>query len=417
MNLLRLAVARLARAALLAIGVVLVLFLILETHVTGDPALRMAGKRPSPATLGQARVRLGFFKSFQANAVRLQLHGPATRLYLQSSGTSLRLTDLAGTELGQIDLGQRNLAESKALFEQWSIGPELSLQFTLLTDGEQAAAGLTAALAGSRLALDSRISTDLGWAQTRPGWQRFFHQSWRLLRFDFGRSMDGQSIAHELKSRGLRSLALTVPALFFSTLLAISAALLSISLRGSFDRRLASLATVGMSISSLAWILFLRAALVSQLGWFPAGGWNPPFVSYLALPILIWVVLAFSPDFLLYRTLFKLEQQRPHVLTARAKGLGAPRLQCLHILRSAAVPVLSQIVLAVPFLVLGSLLLERVFVIPGLGNYLIDAAISGDAAVMRAITFLIALLYILSQWCGDIVAAWADPRLARSWSR
>jgi peptide/nickel transport system permease protein len=414
MSLLRLAVVRLAHAGLLALGVVLVLFLILESGLTGDPAMRMAGRRPSPSTLGEARVRLGYFESFEASAVRLQLSGPRARVYLQSIGSVLQISDSQGSELARIDLAGRDLQQSQAAIEKLYLGSDLSLIYTLLADGKLPARGLTDALADSRLALDSLISSDLGWAKVRPGWQRFLHQCGSLLRFDFGRSMDGQRISHELKSRGLRSLALTVPALFFSTLLAIGMALWSTSLRGGFDRRLATLATLGMSVSALAWILFLRAGLVGRLGWFPAGGWNPPFLSYLVLPILIWILLAFSPDFLLYRTLFQRERKRPHVLTARAKGVGAPRLQFTHILRSAAVPVLAQIVLAVPFLVLGSVLLERVFVIPGLGNYLVDAAISGDASVLRAITFLIAILYILSQWFGDLLAAWADPRLARS---
>ena len=92
------------------------------------------------------------------------------------------------------------------------------------------------------------------------------------------------------------------------------------------------------------------------------------------------------------------------------RGLAPRELWLRHVLRSASAGLLAHFVLALPFLVLGSLILEQIFVVPGLGAYLVDAARNADAAVLRAATFLLALIYLVAQETGDFLSSRLDPR-------
>lgn len=408
-DLLRFGLTRLVHAFGLAVSVVLLLFLILESGVAGDPALRMAGEHSSPERLADARLQLGFFESWQAEVLHLELSGPPARYYLHFPDPSeLEFQDVKRRVLQTYDLESMTIADlQKALAEHGADATTAEGVDAAATG----AAGIGHALQGMAIPLQSNRSTALPWAAPRPAWKRFFQQTSRMLQFDFGRSADGQLIADELRSRGMRSLALTAPAFLLGTALAILAALFAGS--GRWGRRLASFCVVGMAVSSLAWVLFLRNLFAAQLGWFPVAGWQPPLWKHIALPVLIWVLLYFFPTFLVFRQMFGSSRDHDHYLTARAKGTAGLPLVWNHVARPASAPMISQIVLVLPFLVTGSLLLERIFVIPGLGSYTVDAALTGDAAVLRACTFLIALMYLLCQWLGDWLTAISDPRTRR----
>ena len=104
------------------------------------------------------------------------------------------------------------------------------------------------------------------------------------------------------------------------------------------------------------------------LKWFPISGFDPDasvIARFLALPVLIGLVAGFGADVRLYRTIFIEEMNRDYVRTARAKGCGDARVMLRHVLRNALIPILTNIVVAIPFLFTGALLLESFFGIPG----------------------------------------------------
>ena len=128
---------------------------------------------------------------------------------------------------------------------------------------------------------------------------------------------------------------------------------------------------------------------------------------------MIWAFLATWPDFQVFRAVLGEAASAPHVQAARARGIGEGSIWRRHVLQSASAALVAYAVLALPFLVLGSLILEQIFVVPGLGSYLVDAARTADAAVLRAITFLLALLYLVIQLLGDWIAGRLDPRFRK----
>ncbi len=241
------------------------------------------------------------------------------------------------------------------------------------------------------------------WAEEASTLSRFLLQTKNLFSFEFGENRYGRSIGDTLKHRGLVSAQLALPAFALSTLLAIGLAIWAVARGVATERRVLIFATLVMSISAVVWILLLRHVFATQLDWFPLRGLSP-------LPVLIWVTLAVWPDWLLYRAIVSIESQRPHMQAARARGIPTRTIWMKHLLPNILPPILTQVALALPFLFLGSLLLERAFDIPGLGGFIVQAIGDHDHASLRAVTFLAALGYLFASWMADTTATLADPR-------
>jgi len=115
-----------------------------------------------------------------------------------------------------------------------------------------------------------------------------------------------------------------------------------------------------------------------------------------------------------YRTVFIEETGRDYVRTARAKGCGDGRIMANHVLGNAMIPILTRVVVSIPFLFTGSLLLESFFGIPGLGSLTVDAIHGNDFATLRAMVYIGALLFIAAQIATDIAYTFVDPRVRLS---
>ena len=404
------ALRRLATALSLVVGVSLVLFLIFDSGVLGDPSLREAGRYPSLAALGESRLRLGMYARFQAASLHLELEGPEQRFVLAAEGDRLVWSNPRSGWSLALDAGELTVGEFVARSEleaPWRLRGRAE-------DPALPATGLAAALRGVRANLDSGRPLDLPWAEPVAPLPRFLKQMGALLRFDLGRTARGEPIVSQLWTRGRRSLALAAPAFLLATLLAVTLALWTAARRGWLDRGLSFLAVLAMSLPSLAYILFLQRWLAADLGWFPVHGWQPPYLLHLALPVLIWILVSLPFEWRFYRTVMLEEVSKGYVQSARARGLSAASVLRRHVLPNALLPLLTQVIVALPFLVLGSLLLERFFGIPGLGGWTVEAVFDGDQQVLRAIAFVFALLYLAAQWITDLAYLAVDPRLRRS---
>ncbi len=241
----------------------------------------------------------------------------------------------------------------------------------------------------------------------------------RMLTFDFGRSdADDSPIARRLLAGAGPSLSLTVPLFVVGLLVGVVAALFVAFFRETYiDRSVLVLCMLTMSIAGLLYIIGGQYLVGMLLKWFPISGFDPnPAVAgrFLALPVLIGVVAGFGADVRLYRTIFIEEMNRDYVRTARAKGCGDARVMVRHVLRNALIPILTTIVLAIPFLFTGALLLESFFGIPGLGSLTVEAIQSNDFSTLRTMVYLGALLFIVGQLLTDFSYALADPRIRLS---
>ncbi len=130
--------------------------------------------------------------------------------------------------------------------------------------------------------------------------------------------------------------------------------------------------------------------------------------------MLIGLITGFGADARFFRTVFVEEMNRDYVRTARAKGAGDARVMVRHVLRNALIPILTNVVVAIPFLFMGALLLESFFGIPGLGSITVDAIRSNDFSTLRTMVYLGALLFVVGQLLTDVSYALVDPRVRLS---
>jgi peptide/nickel transport system permease protein len=234
--------------------------------------------------------------------------------------------------------------------------------------------------------------------------------------FDFGRSWSTkQSISQMITQGAIPSLTLSIPAFFLSTVISILFAVIVAFYRGKgIDLFIRFGCIAMMSVSSLVYILVFQKYLAYEFGLFEISGYEfgfPDVLYYITLPIIIWVVLSLGPDIRFYRTLILDEIYQDYVRTARAKGLSEKTVLLKHVLRNAMIPIVTYTVVQLPFLILGALLLESFFSIPGLGSMIITALNSSDFPVLKAIAILSATAYIIFTLVQDIMYTIVDPRV------
>lgn len=234
--------------------------------------------------------------------------------------------------------------------------------------------------------------------------------------FDFGRSWaTKQEISQMIIQGAYPSLCLTLPAFVIATVLSLIVSLVVAFYRGKgIDLFVRIMCIAGVSISALAYILFFQYFFAYKLGWFEISGFEygfPDFVPYIALPAIIFVLLSLGPDVRFFRTVILDEIYQDYVRTARAKGLSEVVVLLKHVLRNALIPIITYVVIQIPSLILGALLLENFFSIPGLGGITLNALNSSDFPVIKAMAILSSVLYIILSLVTDILYTIADPRV------
>lgn len=234
--------------------------------------------------------------------------------------------------------------------------------------------------------------------------------------FDFGRSWSTkQEIFTMIKNGAIPSLTLSLPAFVISTIFSLCISLLVAFFRGKFiDKFVVFFCVALMSISALAYILFGQWFFAYKLGLFEISGYEagfPNFIPYVILPCLIWVILGIGPDVRFYRTIILDEIYQDYVRTAKSKGLSENVILFKHVLKNAMIPIITYVVIQIPFLILGALLLESFFSIPGLGSLTLNAINASDFPVIKAMTVLSAVAFILFSVITDIMYTLVDPRV------
>ncbi len=238
----------------------------------------------------------------------------------------------------------------------------------------------------------------------------------RMLTFDFGLSdADDSPIIDRIAAGMGPSLALTVPLLFFGLVLAIPLSLLVAFFRETYiDRMGVFLCVLAMSVSMLLYIIGAQFLIGKMLRWYPISGFDPTLLMmprFLAMPLIVGLLAGVGGDVRFYRTVFLEESERDFVRTARAKGASETQIMTRHILRNALIPILTNVVLAIPFLFTGALLLEAFFGIPGLGSITVDAIAANDFSTLRTMVFIGSLLLIVGQIATDLSYGLVDPRV------
>ena len=251
----------------------------------------------------------------------------------------------------------------------------------------------------------------------KPVWEQLLIFLKQIVTFDWGVSWaTREPVANLFATRLPATLTVTLPILVLEVLLAIPFAMAVATVRGSLtDRAVMICTTVAVSISLLVYVILAQYLFAFRLGWFPVQGWTGShwtnLTTYAPLPILVAVAVSLAPQIRLYRSFFLDELGHDYVRTARAKGLTEGTVLLKHVLRNALIPILTNVSVLVPGVLVGSFLIEVFFSIPGLGRELYLAVNRGDYPVIQAFSIYLAALTMTVNLLVDVLYKVVDPRV------
>ncbi len=277
-----------------------------------------------------------------------------------------------------------------------------------------------AQMAGGELDADDieRIREQFGLSGPLP--VRYFTYVERvLLHFDFGRALQSRRPVTEVIFERLPvSLWLNGLALLTSIVIGLSLGVVAGLRPGSRrDLGVTFLAVIGVAAPGFWLAIFLIFLFALELGWLPASGWTDPLqdpvdaIKHLVLPVFTLSLAGIAAIARQTRSSMLEIRRQDYVTTARAKGLSAPIVLFRHILRNSMIPVVTIMGLQIAALFGGSVILERIFAIPGLGRLAFDSTFNHDFKTLQAIVFLVTLAVIGANLLTDVVYALLDPRI------
>ncbi|MFV2091854.1 MAG: ABC transporter permease [Hyphomicrobiales bacterium] len=250
---------------------------------------------------------------------------------------------------------------------------------------------------------------------------RYFTWLWALARGDLGNSYTySVPVAELIGARVMVSLPLAVLAMALSTLIAIPAGVLAAARRGrAMDASVSILAQIGIAVPNFWFAMLLILVFSVTLGWLPAGGfagWDAGWGAALASLALPTVALALPQAAILTRVTRSSVLEtlgEDFVRTARAKGLGRSAALWGHAVRNALIPVVTIMGLQFSFLLAGTIIIENVFYLPGLGRLLFQAIAQRDLIVVKELVVLLAATVVVVNFIVDLAYLGLDPRLRR----
>lgn len=238
---------------------------------------------------------------------------------------------------------------------------------------------------------------------------QFFWHLWESVTFSNRSYKTNELLLEVIAKRAKYSLALTVPMLALGWISAMVISSIVAYYRGRLIDRLGVFVCVlGMCIPYLVYMI-VGQKIVFMIA--PTAAWGLHRPANIYVPIAIAVIAGVGGSVRFYRTVILDEINRDYVRTARAKGVPLPGILFKHVLKNCMLPILTSLVVSIPFLVMGSLLLERFFGVPGLGSLMVSSVSDRDVPIISGLTFLTAAIYVLGLLITDVLYAVFDPRI------
>jgi peptide/nickel transport system permease protein len=413
---------RILYALPIVVGVNVITFILFFfVNTPDDVARHKAGKRSTLEQIERWKIERGYHLPYfyndgwqsvgarEANAtgwVELPALGPGPAALQLDLRQEVRLT-LASDPADALKV-ERPLIQGSAV----SLQQSQRLNFTLV---KGASLRLHVALPDGAPGVVVRV---LAWRNLGPVERvtqtLFFQRSLKYLAFDFGLDDDRRSISQEIWRRVPPSLAVTVPVSVLGLLVEITLAMLLAHYRGSALDVWGRVGCIALMSTSILFFIILGQWLFSQtLRLVPVSGFSagPDAVKFVVLPVLIGVFAGLGGGIRWYRNLFLEEMGKDYIRTARMKGLTEGAILYRHALKNAMIPILTGVIVSIPFLIIGSLVMESFFAIPGMGSFMLEAIQAQNFAVVQAMVFLGSVLYIVGLILTDFSYTLVDPRV------
>lgn len=176
-----------------------------------------------------------------------------------------------------------------------------------------------------------------------------------------------------------------------------------------------TVAMTGISVPSFVLAPLLVLVFAVWLGWLPAGGWNHGAVANQVLPIVVLALPQVAWISRLTRGSMIDVLRSPFILTARAKGLPWGLIIRRHALKPALLPVVSYLGPAAAGIVTGSIVIETIFQLPGIGRYFVQSAVNRDYTLVMGVVLFYGSLIIVFNFLVDLLYAWLDPKVRKEY--
>lgn len=246
----------------------------------------------------------------------------------------------------------------------------------------------------------------------KPIYEQYVRYIWAVLHGDFGIPFQSPTeTVTELIARAWPvTIKIGVPTIILSYTLGSLLGFLAATRQNSWiDYTVTTVATLGLTVPNFViatWLILLFSIRWDVL---PAGGWGKP--SHYVLPVIAY---SMAPTALVarYTRVSLLEAMHAdYVRTARAKGLGERRVMVAHVARNAMIPFVTILLPEIPNILTGSIFIESIFRIPGLGRFFVTSTLSRDYPMILALVLLIAVLWGITYLLTDLLYTLLDPRI------
>jgi oligopeptide transport system permease protein len=264
------------------------------------------------------------------------------------------------------------------------------------------------------LAPEIKANLERAYGLDQPVWIQYGRYLKSLVHGDFGPSFKYKDFTvTELIGQGFPvTLQLGIMAIALALLLGIPLGIFAaLHHNSAADTATMSLAVTGIAIPSFVVLPFLGLLFGVYLHWLPVAGWESGSLRHLALPVIALALPPLAYVARLTRGSMLEVLQSHYIRTAFAKGLPLHSVIFRHALKPALAPVASYLVPAVASILTGSLVVETISGLPGIGRYLVQGAINRDYTLVLGMVIIYSALLILMGLLVDLLYAWLDPRV------
>ncbi|MGO2481046.1 ABC transporter permease [Glutamicibacter ardleyensis] len=255
----------------------------------------------------------------------------------------------------------------------------------------------------------------------RPLIVQYFDWALGLPFGDFGTSyVTRQDISPLIIDRVQVSLILVILAMIVALAIAIPfGTYAAVKHRNPSGIIVSGISQLGVAIPNFLAGILLVVVFAVGLGWLPANGWTPPgkdfsdFASRVVLPVLALASVQGAILTRYVRSAVMEVMSEDYLRTARSKGLGKMESLIKHGLRNASIPVLTVTSVQLAALIIGAVVIERVFVIPGLGSMLLDAVGNRDLLTVQSVVMVLVAITLIINLVVDVLYTVLDPRIRK----
>jgi peptide/nickel transport system permease protein len=254
----------------------------------------------------------------------------------------------------------------------------------------------------------------------KPVLAQYWHWLSNIVHWNFGTSIiyRNEEVSDLIAKRLPITAYIGSLAMIFGIVIAIPAGIITAIRRGKFwDSAITSLANLGVAVP-IFWLGLLGIFFFGyKIGWLPIMGYVSPFedlwssLRHVIMPVICLAVVLIAVLVRQTRSSMLEVVRQDYIRTAWAKGLREPLIVRRHVVKNGIIPILTVIGIHIREIIGGSVLVETVFNIPGMGRLLVTSVLNKDFIVVQALVLVIAVVVSISNLVVDISYGWLDPRI------